>query len=617
MEEAVGKIWHRLISRAADSGHPEAAVTLEEVATTVGVLFRALGGDGALQVKAAEATALAVRRSWLQRIAGSHTEVELAWCDENTLRLPARLSPFPERSLNRELYLWLAALAACGQAHPEFAALPWLERNRRLSQLTLERYPGLRALYLRLAEAQLGCRPAPATLPPLEADDERAIQQALCDPRTTTAALRAATPPQPVHLWLHPAPPLASPAGASRPDSGDEDEADGGGDSLDAEDQRKRRAERAEEPEGKNSLLAMRMEALLCTAEYIKLDRATEEEDDLELAKSAADAMETISVAQSGQKRASRIRFDLDLPSAADDDTPLGEGILLPEWSWKKRQLLPDHCRLQPLLAANAPPTPLPPHLARTSRRLRQQFQALAPSRSWLRAQHDGSEVDLDAYERFISQRAAGQVAEDGRLYRTLHSTNRDLSCLLLADLSLSTDASLNNDNRIIDVIRDSLYLFADALDASGDRFALYGFSSRRREHVRFHQLKAFSERYDARIRGRLAAIKPGFYTRMGAAIRHASTLLAKQPSQQRLLLILTDGKPNDLDQYEGRYGIEDTRQAVVEARRQGLRPFCVTIDKQGTDYLPYLFGNAGYVVIRKPTELPQRLPLLYAQLTR
>jgi nitric oxide reductase NorD protein len=326
--------------------------------------------------------------------------------------------------------------------------------------------------------------------------------------------------------------------------------------------------------------------------------------------------MEMISVSRGKQQSASRIRFDLDLPSAADDDTPLGEGILLPEWSWKKRQLLADHCRLQPLLATHAPATPLPRHLQRTARRLRRQFQALAPSRSWLRAQRDGSEVDLDAYERFVSQRAAGEVAEDGRLYRSLHSTGRDLSCLLLADLSLSTDASLNNDSRIIDVIRDSLYLFADALDASGDRFALYGFSSRRREHIRFHQLKDFAERYDGRIRGRLAAIKPGFYTRMGAAIRHASTLLAKQPNRQRLLLILTDGKPNDLDQYEGRYGIEDTRQAVVEARRQGLRPFCVTIDKNGADYLPYLFGSNGYVVIRKPAELPQRLPLLYAQLT-
>lgn len=613
MEEAVGKIWHRFISRAADSGYPEAAVTLEEVATTVGVLFRALGGDGALQVKAAEATPINTRRNWLQRIAGSHREVALAWCDEDTLHLPARLAPFPERILNRELYLWLTALAACGQRHQEFNELPWLERNRRLSRYALDYYPGLQNIYQRLAGAQLRIRPSAEKLPPDEARDERIIQTAIEEPRAPAAELLSATPPQPVYLWLHPAPPLAIAASGSQ--SPDDDQTEGGGDSLDATDRRKRRAERAEEPEGKSSLLAARMEAMLSTAEYIKLDRATEEEEDLELAKNAADTMEMISVAEV-HKRGSRIRFDLDLPSAADDDTPLGEGILLPEWSWKKGMLLPEHCRLQPLVAAYAPPTGLPVHLERAARRLRLQFQSLAPSRSWLRAQHDGAEIDLDAYERFASQRAAGSATEDGRLYRRLHSTHRDLSCLLLADLSLSTDASLNNDVRIIDVIRDSLYLFADALDASGDRFALYGFSSRRREHVRFHQLKTFSESYDARVRGRLSVLKPGFYTRMGAAIRHATNILQQQPSEQRLLLIITDGKPNDLDQYEGRYGIEDTRHAIVDAKRKGLRPFCVTIDKQAADYLPYLFGQTGYVVIRNPVELPQRLPLLYAQLT-
>lgn len=614
MEEAVGKIWHRLISRAADSGYPEAAVTLDEVAATVGVLFRALGGSGALLVKAAEATAVNSRRRWLQRLAGSGREVELAWYDENTLRLPARLAPFPERVLNHELYLWLAALAATAHHHPELENQPWLARNGRLTLHTLERWPGMRSLYLRLAEAQLAHRPDPAQLPPEEAVDEQAIQRLLCDPRAAPGEPAAASAPQPVHLWLHPAPPLVE-GEAPRRDGDGTPEA--GGTSHDARDRRKRRGEYSDDPQGKSSLLLMRMEAMLSTAEFIKLDRGTEEEDDLDLAQAAADAMERISLSQQGPPQGSRIRFDLDLPSAADDDTPLGDGILLPEWSWKTRLLQPDHCRLQPMVAQHAGASPLPEHLRRTARKLRRQFQALAPSRSWQRAQPEGTEIDLDAYERFITRRASGQVAEDDRLYRSLQSSERDLACLLLADLSLSTDAALDNEQRIIDVIRDSLYLFADALAASGDRFALYGFSSLRRQHVRFHQLKTFDERYGATIRGRLAALKPGFYTRMGAAVRHAGTLLKAQPNRQRLLLILTDGKPNDLDQYEGRYGIEDTRQAVVEARRAGLRPFCVTIDRQGNDYLPYLFGNSGYVVIRNPAELPQRLPLLYAQLTR
>ena len=117
-------------------------------------------------------------------------------------------------------------------------------------------------------------------------------------------------------------------------------------------------------------------------------------------------------------------------------------------------------------------------------------------------------------------------------------------------------------------------------------------------------------------MRGRINAIKPGYYTRMGAAIRHTASLLAKQPANKRLLLILTDGKPNDLDRYEGRYGIEDTRKAVHDAKQLGLTPFCVTIDKEAGEYLPHLFGNQGYVVISRPEQLPVELPLLYARLT-
>ena len=187
---------------------------------------------------------------------------------------------------------------------------------------------------------------------------------------------------------------------------------------------------------------------------------------------------------------------------------------------------------------------------------------------------------------------------------------------MLLADLSLSTDAHINDNARVVDVIRDSLFLFSEALTATGDRFALHGFSSRNRNNIRFYNIKDFDEKYNDDVRGHINAIKPGYYTRMGAAIRHASQLLAKEGSGQKLLLILTDGKPNDLDKYEGRYGIEDTRQAVLEAERLGLRPFCVTIDEQAEDYLPYLFGSRSYVLIRNAEELPKKLPLLYLRLT-
>ncbi len=211
---------------------------------------------------------------------------------------------------------------------------------------------------------------------------------------------------------------------------------------------------------------------------------------------------------------------------------------------------------------------------------------------------------------------AARRRREPGLYVDSRRHHDRDLACLLLADLSLSTDAWVSDSARVIDVIRDSLFLFTEALSATGDRFALYGFSSVRRNNVRFHLLKGFDEHYNARIRGRLAVIKPGYYTRMGAAIRHAAAILATRKSARRLLLILTDGKPNDLDQYEGRYGIEDTRVAILEARQLGLLPFCVTIDEKAGSYLPHLFGNTGFVVVHDAAMLPQVLPSLYTRLT-
>lgn len=613
MEEFVGKIWHRLITRAASQEHEEAAVDLEDVRTTVGIMFRALGGDGGLRVEAANASEHGARRSFLQRIAGSNKQVELAWRDVETLRLPGRIALFDDRTLNRDLYLWLAAMAAADDPQQHYGG--WAQHNQTLVNHTLDRFPGLRARYQRLVVAQIALRDEPDKLPDDEAALEEAIRHALREPGSVDALPWARHPPQPVFLWLHPEPPLSAAAESSPLEDQGDPEPDSDGNSKDGEQQRRYQAERTEMPDGEEGLLAMRMETIFSWAEYIKVDRTTDDDED-ENAESVAEDMDVLSVARDQKSIASRLRFDLDLPSAAYDDLPLGGGILLPEWDHRNNIMLKDHCRLQPMVARDADSGELPGHLRRTARRLRGQFEGLVQQRTWFRGEQDGSEIDMDAYLSFITERAQGHASTGQGLYRDFRRGNRDLACLLLADLSLSTDAAVNNTARVIDVIRDSLYLFSEALDATGDRFALYGFSSRKRDHVRYHTLKTFNDAYNATVRGRIEAIKPGYYTRMGTAIRYSTKLLTKQPATRQLLLILTDGKPNDLDRYEGRYGIEDTRMAVMEARKEGLYPFCVTIDKQASSYLPHLFGPGNFVVIRRPEELPYQLPMLYAHLT-
>ncbi|HEY3326331.1 MAG TPA: VWA domain-containing protein [Novimethylophilus sp.] len=611
MEEYVGGLWHKLVTHAADRRHAQAAVTLDEIGKTASIFFRALGGDPGLNLSATPATRHGARRRWLEWLAASGEKAELAWRDGETLRLPERIDLFPERDLNRDLYLWLVALSAV-EAEP---ALPWIVRSQRSTLATLERFPGLTARYRRLVQALLPLRRAPQQLPEDEAAQEQALRRALLQPGSIETLPRARRPFQPVPLWPHPLPPAGkagrAPVGDGAPER-DETSQDV------AHSRRRHVAERTDMPDGKDGFLMLfRAESLFSWTEYIKVNRPQDDEEDAANAALAAEDMDAMTVARDGQTSAAKLRFDLDLPAAGEDDTVLGEGIALPEWDWKKQLLQPDYCRLQEMVARRAAPCELPQPLRRTARRLRSQFQALVPVRSWLKAQADGEEVDLDAWVRHETDRLIGVHAAERGLYRAQTAQQRDLACLLLADLSLSTDAYASDHARVIDVIRDSLFLFSEALSATGDRFALYGFSSLKRSHVRFHRLKSFDERYDSDIRGRIAAIKPGYYTRMGAAIRHSTALLSKQPSSQRLLLLLTDGKPNDLDRYEGRYGIEDTRMALSEARRQGLQPFCVTIDREANDYLPHLFGAGGYAVIRKPEDLPRELPLLYAQMTR
>jgi nitric oxide reductase NorD protein len=610
MEEYVGELWDRLITGAAEKRHAAVTVKLDDVAKSAAIFFRALGGDPGLGISAAPAVRHGARRRLLQRVAGSGEKVELSWRDGEVLRLPSQIDLFAEQALNRDLYFWLVALAAAASDNSQ----PWIIRNQLATQVTLARFPGLQSRYDRLVQAVIALRIPPEKLPADEAVQENTIRQALQYPGTVDAITLAAQPFQPVPLWPHPHPPLSAAASGAAGTGSPEQS----GKAATKKSRRKHLAQRSDVKEDKNGFLMMfRAESLFSWSEFVKVNRPQDEEDDAETAQLAAEDMDNLTIASDGKTSAANVRFDLDLPSGAADDTPLGEGVLLPEWNWKKQVLQPDYCSLQQLIAADAKPCELPHALKNTANQLRRQFQALTPTRHWLKGQQDGDELDMDAWVQLVSERNSTMPTSEHGLYRAQVNQERDLACLLLADLSLSTDAYVSNHTRVIDVIRDSLLLFSEALTATGDSFALYGFSSLKRGNVRFHYIKGFEEKYGGQVRGRITAIKPGYYTRMGAAIRQASSLLVQQKKRQRLLLILTDGKPNDLDQYEGRYGIEDTRVALLEAKKLGLRPFCVTIDTEASDYLPHLFGAGGYVVIRNPEDLPKELPLLYAQMTR
>jgi nitric oxide reductase NorD protein len=609
VEEWVGGIWHRFITGKASENFEQARVNFTEVSKSVGMIFRALGGAPVKRIEAASGRDYITRKSWLEKLSGNSNQMSLCWQDEESLRLPESIAIFPTKALNRDLYHWLAMLAS--EQKSQFSH--WAKDNQQLVCQVLKKYPGFTTRYNKLAHASIAVRAKHAAKKPEEETLENAICQALLVPGSVTEFPRVNFAPQPVYLWLYPASIAGQTVAAVAPDFNEQQETAQKSQQQTAKKARKK-AERSESPEGKDGMMIFRLESLFSWSEFAKLDRSCNDEDDEDSSR-VADDLEQINIGQQQEQTSANIKLDLDLPSASEDDFPLGEGIKLPEYDYRKNTLVADRCLLQPMLPRGAEPLPLPGHLLKTANSIRAQLEKLQSLRYWLKGQSQGDELDLDAWLDFHIESRLGAIAEPG-LYKSFRGHHRDLSCLLLADLSMSTEAYLDDEHRVIDVVKDSLLLFGEALAAVGDRFAMYGFSSVKRSNVRFTLLKNFNESYNNEIRGRIQALRPGFYTRMGAAIRQATKVLEEQESTQKLLLIVTDGKPNDIDFYEGRYGIEDTKQAIVEAKRKGLRPFCITVDSEAQDYLPYLFGSDGFATILNPVQLPKRLPQLYHQLT-
>jgi nitric oxide reductase NorD protein len=244
---------------------------------------------------------------------------------------------------------------------------------------------------------------------------------------------------------------------------------------------------------------------------------------------------------------------------------------------------------------------------AATVRHVRHQFERLRARRALLTRQRAGDELDLAACVNAIVDRRIGHPPDD-RLYVDARPARRGLAIALLVDVSGSTEARVTTELRIIDLERIALLLASEALDALGDLYAVYAFAGKNSFNVKVTPVKEFGDRSGEAMWRRVDALEPGGFTRLGAAVRHATARLARQSAGHRLLLILSDGRPNDVDRYQGQYGVEDSRQAIMEARASGVYPFCITIDRDASEYLPRIFGAAGHTILQDPEQLPTAL---------
>lgn len=619
-EETVGNLWHGMAEGLDATVHfPEAAVTLAEVRTSLGVLFRALGGATGVELSEASAELVQHRRSLKRRVATERDKICVASFDGHGLRLPPVLDWFNETSLNRAAYFWLTAVAAStnrdalAQFGCDLDAFTFdtaqIAINTEAGDRALASCPGLREAYADMAHRIIATRPT-INGSEAEAAIETAIRDQLSGVATSipapTSAQNGYRPFQPVPVWLRftALKPGSSAAEATETDTRHPN----------ASVTKRKLGLRKDRGEAnrKDSFILHRFESILSWVESMNLNRSVDDDDD-ENAQKAADDQDEITLSKVDKRAATRLRLHLDLSPADAEHEALAGVFTYPEWNYKSRSYLKDHCRVLEAAPQRANDAFKPDQ--RRIRAVRRQFEALRPRRVLRPRQFDGQELDLDA---LIASRAEIAATGEGsdHIWQASRQIERDLSVAFLIDTSRSTEAAVG-DTSVIDVARDTLAALANGIDTAGDRFGVWGFSSLRRDRVFVTSCKDFDTAMSPKVIGNIGALQPCHYTRLGAAIRHVSAHLAKEIVARKLLIVLTDGKPNDLDHYEGQHGIEDSHMAVREARRAGQTLHGVIIDEDGQDWFARIFGRGGFSLLHHPAQLTRALPDIYRQLTQ
>jgi nitric oxide reductase NorD protein len=283
------------------------------------------------------------------------------------------------------------------------------------------------------------------------------------------------------------------------------------------------------------------------------------------------------------------------------------------EWDHKRRHYRKNWCVLRELDVHPVDSGFVEATLARYRpqiAQLKRTFEMMRGEDKLLKRQAVGDDIDFDALVAAYADLRSGHELPE-RLLTRRRKNERDLAVLFMVDMSGSTKGWIN------DAERESLVMLCEALEVLGDRYAIYGFSGLTRKRCEVFRIKRFDEPYDITVRQRIAGITPQDYTRMGVAIRHLTKLLNSVDARTKLLITLSDGKPDDYsDNYRGEYGVEDTRQALIEAHRSGVRPFCITIDHEARDYLPHLYGPVNWTLVDDVKRLPLKVADIYRRLT-
>jgi nitric oxide reductase NorD protein len=532
----------------------------------------------------------------------------LVAADADHVVLPAELRESAGQSTSGERYR-LLALAAAERiargtlvAHAQASSLLerelfWAREGALIDAAIAERAPALRATIERARRRLLAARPKPASLTARERELERLIREVLrADSTHIPPELAGGATPQDSLSWAR-----ARAEAMSVLPYGFGGTAPVGHWGIAPRDP-------VAQPDANPMIMGMTLGSMESRAPV----------DDGEGAEQRSDA-EGRSTSESDLDEGSRDAATLGIGDAYDSNRRYprrrGTPYRYPEWDDDRHRYVADAVTVwteaAPSSTAQAETLV---ESAIVSRRLRRQFEQLRVQRHTSRRQFSGDALDLAALTDVLVDRRMGR-SPDERVYERTQANRRALAIGVLADVSGSTSNQLEDGARIIDLEKHALLMAHDALEAVGDPYAVFAFAGLGAHDVQVLAVKAFEER-GAVARSRIHALQPDQNTRLGAAIRHVSRVLSAQPASHQLLLVITDGRPSDMNYHED-YAVADTRRAILDARNQGTTVFGLAIDFEDHAYLAQIFGTAGYVYVRDPHSLGRQLVRSIASMLR
>lgn len=292
-----------------------------------------------------------------------------------------------------------------------------------------------------------------------------------------------------------------------------------------------------------------------------------------------------------------------------------GQFLYYDEWDYTKRAYKENFCKVYPKLQQQADSDYYKRTIAKyasTLMGLRKMLTHIYNKRQQHKRQIQGDEFDIDALtDLFVDVHSKRTASE--KIYSANRKKGKDLSILILLDISLSSDAYADG-NRVIDVEKEVSILFGEILNEFQMDFSIDSFYSKTRNHSTYLSIKDFDQSWDI-AKQHIGGVEPSGYTRIGAALRHAAMRLEKRQSKNKWLILISDGKPNDYDKYEGKYGIQDVKQALVELNTKNINSYALAIEAEAKYYLPQMFGQNHYQILSSPIALLQSLVKLYERI--